>query len=150
LSEEFVTRHAVTAKGSAAALDRALREVTFGDVPLVRVLVFARGLGLPRSDHRVVDAIRRRATVLEDEPGRGIAVTLQGQFWRLRGRGAEPPATAVLRFDAADGVLLTETRVRVPAASRARFVRYWRIVRPFSGLIRSQVLRAAKRRAEAA
>jgi hypothetical protein len=124
--------------------------VTFGDVPLVRALVFARGLGLPRSDHRVVDAIRGRATVLEDDPGRGIAVALHGQFWRLRGHGPEPPATAIVRFDAADGLLATETRVQVPAASRARFVRYWRIVRPFSGLIRNQVLHAAKRRAEAA
>ena len=149
MTEEFVTRHAVSARGSAATLDGALREVTFGDVPLVRALVFARGLGLPPREHRVVDAIRRRAHVLEDEPGQGIAVTLEGQFWRLRGRGPEPPATAIIRFDAADGLLATETRVKVPAASRARFVRYWRIVKPLSGLIRSQVLRAAKRRAEA-
>ena len=149
MSDEFVTRHVVAARGSAAALDTALREVTFGDVPLVRALVFARGLGLPDREHRIVDAIRRRASVIEDEPGH-LAVTLQGQFWRLHGRGPEPPATATLRFDAADGVLATETRVQVPAASRARFVRYWRIVRPFSGLIRSQILQAAKRRAEAA
>ena len=149
MSDEFVTRHAVPARGSAASLDGALREVTFGEVPLVRALVFARGLGLPRRDHRIVDAIRRRATVVEDEPGH-IAVRLEGQFWRLHGHGPEPPATATLSFHAADGLLATETRVQVPAASRARFVRYWRVVRPFSGLIRSQVLQAAKRRAEAA
>jgi hypothetical protein len=148
VSEEFVTRHAVSVRSSAATLDGALRDVTFGEVPLVRVIVFVRGLGLPRREHRILDAIRRRATVVADEPGH-IAVTLQGQFWRLRGRGPEPPATATLSFDAVDGVLRTETRVQVPAASRARFVRYWRIVKPFSGLIRGQVLRAAKRRAEA-
>jgi hypothetical protein len=146
---EFVTRHALAADGNAAALDRALREVTFGDVPLVRALVFVRGLGLPRREHNVLEAISRRATVLEDIPGEGIVVSLQGQFWRLRGRGPEPAATAVVRFRAADGMLSTETRVQVPPASRAQFVRYWRIVRPFSGLIRRAVLRAAKRRAEA-
>ena len=151
MTHEFVTRHALAAEGDAAALDHALREVTFGDVPLVRVLVFARGLGLPRRDQNVLEAISRRATVVEDVPGEGFAVSLQGQFWRLRGRGPEPPATAIVRFRATDGMLSTETRVHVPdPASRRKFEHYWRVVRPFSGLIRVQVLRAAKRRAEAA
>jgi membrane protein implicated in regulation of membrane protease activity len=147
---EVVTRHAVAAAGSAATLDRALREVTFGEVPLVRALVFARGLGLPRRDQNVLDAILRRSEIVEDVPGEGIAVSLEGQFWRLRGRGPEPAAHAVVRFRAHDGMLSTETRVHVPPASRRKFARYWRVVRPFSGFIRMQVLQAAKRRAEAA
>jgi membrane protein implicated in regulation of membrane protease activity len=150
MTYEFVTRHAVAVDGSAAALDRALREVTFGDVPLVRALVFARGLGLPRRDQNLVEAISRRAVVVEDVPGEGIAVALEGQFWRLRGRGPEPAATAFVRFRAEDGRLSTETRVQVPSASRRRFRRYWCVVRPFSGLIRRRVLAAARRRAEGA
>lgn len=150
MTHEFVTRHAVAADGDAAALDRALREVTFGDVPLVRALVFVRGLGLPRREQKVLEAIGRRGAVVEDVPGEGMAVSLDGQFWRLRGSGPEPAATARVRFRAQDGVLSTETRVQVPEASRRRFARYWRVVRPFSGFIRMQVLRAAKRRAEAA
>jgi membrane protein implicated in regulation of membrane protease activity len=147
---EFVTRHAVAADGDAATLDRALREVTFGEVPLVCALVFARGLGLPRRSQTVLEAMRRRATVLEDVPGEGIVLSVTGQFWRLRGRGSEPPATAVVEFRAADGALTTETRIHVSdPVSRRRFARYWRVVRPFSGLIRVLVLRAAKRRAEA-
>jgi hypothetical protein len=149
VKKEFVTRHQVAAAGSAAALDRALREVTFGEVPIVRALVFARGLGLPRREERVLDAIGRRGSVVEDVPGEGVAVSVKGQFWRFRGRGPEPAATAIVRFRVADGLLSTETHVDVPPASRRRFVRYWRIVRPFSGLIRTQVLQAAKRRAEA-
>lgn len=151
MTVEFVTRHAVAVDGDAAALDRALRAVTFGDVPLVRALLLVRGLGVPRRDQKVLEAIQRRATVLEDIPGEGVTVSLRGQFWRLRGRGQEPPATAVVRFRAVDGMLSTETRVHVPdPVSRRKFARYWRIVRPFSGLIRLLVLRAAKRRAEAA
>jgi hypothetical protein len=54
-------------------------------------------------------------------------------------------------FRARPGSLTTETRVHVPdPVSRRKFVRYWRFVRPFSGLIRRQVLQAAKRRAESA
>ena len=149
MTHEVVTRHAVAVEGSAAELDRALREVTFGEVPLVRALVFARGLGLPRRDQNVLDAIVRRSRVIENVPGEGVAVALDGQFWRLRGRGPEPAAHAIVRFRAEDGLLSTETRVDVPRASRRKFARYWRLVRPFSGLIRRQVLQAAKRRAEA-
>ena len=47
--------------------------------------------------------------------------------------------------------ITTETRVHVPdAAARRRFRRYWFVVRPFSGLTRILLLRAARHRAEAA
>jgi hypothetical protein len=76
-------------------------------------------------------------------------LSLTGQFWRLQWRGPEPPATAVVDFRARHGALATETRVHVPdLVSRRRFRRYWRVIGPFSGLIRVLVLRAAKRRAE--
>jgi imidazolonepropionase-like amidohydrolase len=151
MTAEFGTRHSVAVAATPAEADRALREVTFGDVPVVRALVAARGLGLPPRDERVLTALRRRATVVEDVPGKGIAFSLEGQFWRVRGRGSEPRATAVVDFRALPGRLTTETRIRVPeGVSRRRFQRYWRVIRPFSGLIRIQVLRAAKRRAEAA
>ena len=84
-------------------------------------------------------------------PGEGIILRLSGQFWRLRRQGPEAAATAVVEFRAQPGALTTETRVHVPdPVSRRKFVRYWRVVRPFSGVIRLVVLRAAKRRAEAA
>ena len=56
----------------------------------------------------------------------------------------------VLDFRANRGTLTTETRIHVSdPISRRRFERYWRLVRPFSGIIRRRVLVAAKRRAEA-
>jgi hypothetical protein len=151
VSARFQTRHSVAVSASPADADRALREVTFGEVPLVRALVAARGLGLPARDECVLTALGRRATVVEDVPGAGIAFRLEGQFWRPRGSGWEAPATAFVQFRALPGRLTTETRVEVPeGVSSRRFRCYWRIVRPFSGLIRRQVLQAAKRRAEAA
>ena len=148
---DFSTRHAVAVTVDPIRADRALREVTFREVPLVRALLVARGLGLRRGEDTVLGAMVPRATVLEDVPGEGVVLTLSGQFWRLRGRGPEAPATAVIDFRALPGSLATETRVHVPdPVSRRKFGRYWRIVRPFSGLIRMVVLRAAKRRAEAA
>ena len=147
---DFSTRHAVAVAVDPVRADRALREVTFKEVPLVRALLLARGLGLRRAEDTVLGAMVPLATVLEDVPGEGVVLTLSGQFWRLRGRGPEAPATAVIDFRALPGSLATETRVHVPdQVSRRKFGRYWRIVRPFSGLIRMVVLRAAKRRAEA-
>jgi hypothetical protein len=150
-SYEFVARHGVEVRADAGSAERALREVTFRDVPLVRVLLIARGLGPGRGGERVLAAMERRATVLDDVPGEGLVLRIRGRFWRLRGGGAEAPATAVVDFRASDGSLTTETRVHVPdGRSRRRFERYWRVVRPFSGITRKEVLRAAKRRAERA
>jgi hypothetical protein len=147
---EFRTRHEVAVDANAERADRALREVTWGDVPFVRALVFARGLGRPRGSDTILAALARRAEVVEDVPGEGVVLSLTRQFWRLRWRGPEPPATALVEFRARDGALATETRVHVPdLPSRRKFARYWRVVGPFSGLIRVLVLRAAKRRAEA-
>ena len=150
-SYEFVARHDVAVAAGTGAAERALREVTFREVPILRALLFLRGLGAGRADEPVLAAMARRATVLDDVAGEGLVLCVRGRFWRLRGGGAEPEATAVVDFRAGDGSLTTETRVHVPAGrSRRRFARYWRVVRPFSGITRILVLRAAKRRAEAA
>lgn len=88
---------------------------------------------------------------------------LTGQFWRLRGGGDDRPRTAdefldyarpdtckaVIDFRIGSSSLSTETRVHVAdPLSRRKFGRYWRVIRPFSGLIRILLLRAARRRAE--
>ncbi|MGZ8740386.1 MAG: hypothetical protein ACXWZ8_07305 [Gaiellaceae bacterium] len=147
---EFSTRHEVSVAVDPARADQALREVTFKEVPLVRGLLLARGLGLRKPEDTVLATMIPRATVLEDLPGEGLILALSGQFWRLRGRGPEAPATAVIDFRSLPGSLATETRIHVPdPVSRRKFGHYWRIVRPYSGLIRMLVLRAAKRRAEA-
>jgi hypothetical protein len=147
---EFSERHRVTADASPECLDRALREVTFGELPLVRVLLGLRRIRRP-ADELVLAALKRRGEVVDDVPGEGVVLTLRGQFWRLRGgRGPEPDAFAVVDFRAGIGSLTTETRVHVEdLIARRKFARYWRVIRPFSGLTRILLLRAAKRRAEA-
>jgi len=150
-SYEFSERHGVTVRADGKAAERALRAVTFGELPIVRALLFMRGIRTVRAEDRVISAMSRRGTVLDEVPGEGVVLGINGRFWRLRGGGDEPEANAVVDFRATDGSLTTETRVHVPPGeSRRRFTRYWRVVRPFSGITRKQVLRAAKRRAERA
>jgi len=147
---EFHERHRVAADASPERLDRALREVTFGELPLVRALLWLRGIGRPRKDEPVLTAMKRRGNIVDDIPGEGVVLAVRGQFWRPRGgRGPGADAVAVVDFRAVAGSLTTETRVHVAdRAARRKFARYWLVIRPFSGLTRILLLRAAKRRAE--
>jgi hypothetical protein len=148
---EFVEHHRVRVAAPAEQIDRAVRGLTLADVPVARALMRLRGMR-QRADRPILDEMAAAAPILEDVPGEGIVLAPSGQFWRLRGGDdGGPAAYAVIDFRARDGVLTTETRVHVEdAAARRSFRRYWRVIRPFSGLIRIVILRAAKRRAEAA
>jgi hypothetical protein len=102
---------------------------------------------------------------LAEAPGDRVA-GMVGRPWRLRPQRvpiagaedfagfAEPGwvrvATDFRVIAAAGGSrLTTETRIQgTDAGARRRFARYWRIVGRGSALIRRDVLRAAKRRAE--
>ena len=148
---QFRERHRIDVRADAAAIDRAVREVTLKEMPAARALVLLRGLR-PRADRPVLEEMARLGTaVVEDVRGEGLVISLRGQFWRPRGGTREPRAEAVIDVRAAPGELSTETRVHVAApAARRKFARYWRVIRPFSGLLRILLLRAAKQRAEAA
>jgi hypothetical protein len=123
---------------------------------------------LRRGSRRVtVDALASAGfVILAEEPGRELVLGTIGRFWRASGgmrpfvaaefAGFHEPGWAKaawnFRVDAApDGrtTLSTETRVRcTDPRSRRTFRRYWRLVRPFSGLIRIEMLRAIRREAE--
>ncbi|MEZ4457652.1 MAG: hypothetical protein R2882_14055 [Gemmatimonadales bacterium] len=104
--------------------------------------------------------------VLSRRPPTELAFGLTGRFWTLDAAlqpsdpatfGAPPPtgyARALWGFTLEpleDGAtrLRTETRVRAgdPATSRT-FLRYWRLIRIGSGVMRFAILRRVKRRAE--
>ncbi len=164
---EFSERHSLAIDAPAARIDAAFREVSIADMPVARALWWIRRLGRPYGDTaKPFIGGELPGVVLEDVPEDGIVLGLTGQFWRLSGGERDPrrPTTAeeFLTYDRADTCkavidfrvdekrLSTETRVHVAdPASRTKFRRYWFVVRPFSGLIRILLLRAARRRAEA-
>ena len=144
---EFSERHRIRIDAPPERIDRAVREVRIEEMPVVRALFRLRGL--PARGRFVAMPLAR---VVEDAPGEGLVIGLRGQFWRPRGGDdGGAAAEAVFGVCVEPGGLATETRVHVadPAARRL-FRRYWRLIRPFSGLIRVEYLRAAKRRAETA
>ena len=105
-------------------------------------------------------------TPLGQDPGRELVFGLVGRFWRPKGDLCTVPAADFANFrepgfakaawnllleDDAPGVsrLSTETRVQcLGDAARRRFLLYWRVVEPFSGLIRWSLLRGVRRAAE--
>jgi hypothetical protein len=79
---EFSERHSIPVEAPPERAERALREVTLADVPLVRALFALRGL--PRRG-RVLDVVAALGRVLDDVPGEGIVLGVRGQLWRARG-----------------------------------------------------------------
>lgn len=121
----------------------------------VRLLFRLRGL---RTDATIADAfVRMGFEELHRSPAE-VVVGASGTPWRRRGGirpfdagdpGTVRIATDVRAVPAAGGcVLSTETRIApVDDAARHAFGRYWRVVGPFSGLIRRRWLAAAERTA---
>jgi hypothetical protein len=145
-------------------------------MPLVRVLfrlrsfpaLVARRKGLPQAKHEPLlsQTVDFGFTVLGHDPGREIVAGAVAQIWKRGGRAAViGDGAEFAAFDnpgyvkVATNFLLThqdggtriETETRVLATdpeSRRRFARYWRLIRPGSGAIRRDWLRAIARRAE--
>jgi hypothetical protein len=155
----------------------AIKDVTAGEMPLVRLLFAIRSLPgkltgkgqLPAAKHESLyeQMLEFGFTVLDEQPARELVVGIVDQAWKLdggetavmRGRGdflafSEPGfIKAAMSFELSEEAggthLRTETRVQATDPNaRRKFGRYWRLIRPGSGAIRRSWLRAAKRRAE--
>jgi hypothetical protein len=159
------------------ALD-AVKAVEPGELPVTRLFFAARFLParllrrrrepLLRAGTPLYELMRAEGFVLlGEEPGREVVFGVVGRFWTLRGgsSGVVDTSEGFLAFDApgyakaamnflaepegAGSRIRTETRVATTdAPTRRIFSRYWLFVRPGSGLIRREWLRAAKRRLE--
>jgi hypothetical protein len=165
---EFSERHRVAIDAPAERIDQALRTVSLTDIPVARALWFLRRMGRrPGDPGKPLLGGGLPGVVLEDVRGEGLVLGLTGQFWRIRGyRGPDRPlgnaaeflayhrpdsCKAVIDFRVGPSLLSTETRVHAGGPeARRKFRRYWLVIRPFSGVIRILLLRAARRRAEAA
>ena len=139
----------------ACAPERALTAVLALPVasdPLVRLLFRLRGLG---SGPTIGEAFASKGFETVVRTDAEVVAVAAGMPWRSRGTRpfAEPgPGAVRMAIDfraepaAAGCRLLTETRISaVDDAARRAFRRYWRVIGPFSALIRRRWLAGAKR-----
>lgn len=175
---DAVERHATIVRAPRERTWRALRTADLGRSHIVAALLALRALPsrLSQAEERRRSGGRPALTLdglievgfvpLGERPGEEIVLGLVGKFWRPKGslravdaagfRALEEPgwAKAAWSFSLSDvgpgrTRLATETRVRcTDAASRRRFRAYWIFVRPFSGLLRREALRAIRHAAE--
>jgi len=156
----FSERHAVDVDAPPERALAAACEVRLRDIPLAWALLVARGLARNVGERTFVGLMLGGGFVVAaEEPGRELVLVGVGRPWRLSERlrrdvdavtFAEPGwARMAMTLRAEPGRLVTETRVALTdEAARRAFHRYWLVVRPFSGLTRRLLLRAAKRAAE--
>ena len=173
---EFGEVHSIQLSASPEAALAAFKEVTPGEMPLVRLLFTLRSLpahlmgrqGLPteKTTSLYEQMLGFGFVPLGDKPNRELVAGMIGQMFKLRGEtptirdacefvAFEEPgyAKAAMNFfvESADRDTLLTTGTRVmttDTASRRQFGRYWHVIYPGSAAIRRSWLRAAKRRAE--
>jgi hypothetical protein len=160
---DFSETHDVKIRASAENVFRALNEVDLCESTIVRWLFRLRGLPTEKTTLREMH--KMRFETLGEEENKEILLGLAGRFWTLMGDlkkinsdnfrefNEKGFAKAVWNFslDASGGEtrLTTETRIKcLDAESRKSFGFYWTFIQPFSGLIRKEMLKTIKKKAE--
>jgi hypothetical protein len=141
------------------AVFAAIRSVTLAETPIARTLMRLRGMRAGSVRPLVEEMDAEGFAQVAEEPLREVVYAAIGQPWKPLGgkrahagdfRTFSDPGYAKLGFNfrLENGVLSTETRVLLTdERSRKLFRRYWLVIRPFSGLIRREWLRAIAQRA---
>ena len=164
LSEyDFVETHGISICAGAADIYRAANETDFSESFIIRWLLRLRGMSGENVTLRSMK--RSRFEILGETINQEMVLGLVGRFWTLSGGLQKIDAESFKRFEKAGYAkavwnfsllpegpntrLSTETRIKcTDAESKKSFGFYWTFIQPFSGLIRMEMLRAIKRRAE--
>ena len=161
---DFVETHNIKISAAAETVFEALNEVDLSDSMIIRWLFFLRGISTRKV--RLSDMRKLRFETLGKTENREILLGLAGQFWKIRGNLQKVNADNFRSFqekgfakavwdfsidaDGNESRLTTETRIQcLDAESRQSFGFYWTFIQPFSGLIRKEMLKIVKRKAEA-
>ena len=163
---DFSERHETRIRASAEKVFEAVGTTDFNESWVIWGLLAMRGLGFGNTSAKLTlrDAFDN-FSVLSEKPNEEILLGLAGKFWTLTGNmqkvdagnfkefNKEGFAKAVWNFSVSETsgetLLKTETRIQcLDEASRQSFALYWTVVKPFSGLIRDEMLRLIKEKAE--
>lgn len=163
---DFNEKHDILVESGPEAVYTAAWEVNFGDSILIKWLLRLRGMSPENFSLRAIE--RSKFRLLAEIPKNELVLGLIGRPWTLSGdlQDIETPEAFVkfetpgfmkaawnfaLMEEDSGARLTTETRVKcLDNTSRIRFGYYWMVIQPFSGLLRMEMLRLIKKRAEGA
>ena len=159
---DFEERHSIKIDAAEEIVIAAVKEADFSESWLIRWLFRLRGL--PTKNLTLGEMRKLRFETL-GENNREILLGLAGRFWTPNGDLKKIDATNFREFNDAGSAkavwnftldevggetkLTTETRIKcLDADSRKSFGFYWAFIRPFSGLIRMEMLKTIKYKAD--
>jgi len=164
---DFSERHEIKVNASRERTFAAIDSTDFSASWTIWGLLALRGLGWSNASKSVTlrDMTTDGFAVLGETRDEEILLGLAGKFWTLGGSLQKVDAEnfrefdekgfakAVWNFSLAESngetLLKTETRIRcLDEDSRKSFALYWTVIEPFSGLIRTEMLRLIKEKAE--
>lgn len=171
-SYDVAARYDILVQASAADTATALQHMDFSKSRLTKLLLSLRTLSRRRPGGETgtqVERLRRAGFAeLANVPQVELVFGVVGRFWRLdSGIITGLSAEEILAFHAEGYAkalwnftvvaeserrtrVITETRIQTFGRSAGwKFRAYWRVVGPFSGLIRKEILAMVKRDAEA-
>ena len=172
---DAVETHSIVINATRETVYHILRTADLGSSFIIKVLLavrslpgfIARSCAMPQNRKITLQTlIESGFGLLAEKPGEEIVLGITGRFWRPAGNvspfnrpdfdRAVPAGLArgIWNFSVSERVpgrtvLTTETRVTCgDPASRRKFLAYWLVVRPFSGLIRLIMLKRVRKIAE--
>ena len=165
LSEyDFVETHDISVHATAAETYRAANEVDFSESFIIRWLLRLRGMSGENVTLHTMS--RSRFEILGETVNREMVIGLIGRFWTLDGGLQKIDAESFKKFettgyakaiwnfsldpDGAHTRLSTETRIKCTDADSKKSFWIYGLIQPFSGLIRMEMLKLIKHRAEMA
>jgi hypothetical protein len=152
--------HRISIAATPERIFPLVNEMDFSESRIIRILFTLRGLGSKKH------LLKKMFVELDSIAEKEVAYGLAGQFWKSRGnlQVMTPPGfqsfstpgflKAVWTFELSPEnsgrtILITETRVEcLGSTARRLFSIYWFFIRPFSGIIRMEMLRAVRNKAE--
>jgi hypothetical protein len=162
---DFNEIHQIRVKASRERIFASAQNLDFAKSRLINFLFFLRGI--PASDVQGISSLQKMGfTVLEIIPQEEIIFGLVGQFWKPSGNIQMLSVDEFLTFKEKDFLKATWNFKIVPATSnqyevvtetriashgdtaKKKFSLYWFFIKPFSGLIRMEMLRAIRTAAE--
>jgi hypothetical protein len=161
---DFNEKHAIVINAPRETVFQLADEFDFSDSFIIRLLLKLRGISAGQTIKQGL--LQGKFIELETIQSQEMILGLIGQFWKPAGNLLSIPPGDFISFSRPEylkatwnfhllpinedvTLLTTETRIQcMDQKAYKKFSLYWAFIKPFSGLIRKEMLRSIKKKAE--